>query len=95
MFPDTEDWQLNDASLIWGGVFDISNAWKPPHRSHNKGTSIDISYYSIPNEERNNFMKWLRGGPIYGKNNKIMQSANQVLYKVPGHLTHYHLEIPQ
>jgi hypothetical protein len=34
---------LNDASLIWGGLFDAVNAnWKAPHVEHRRGTAIDI-----------------------------------------------------
>ncbi len=33
---------LNDASLEWGGVFDIHSTWAPPHTGHRKGVVIDI-----------------------------------------------------
>jgi hypothetical protein len=34
---------LNDASLEWGGLFDVgSTAWKPPHQGHRRGVEIDI-----------------------------------------------------
>ncbi|MBI3481281.1 MAG: hypothetical protein HY016_13160 [Nitrosomonadales bacterium] len=34
---------LNDASLVWGGLFDVgSTPWKSPHTAHDRGRSIDI-----------------------------------------------------
>lgn len=34
--------QLNDASLIWGGLFDIKENWTTPHVGHRKGVVIDV-----------------------------------------------------
>jgi hypothetical protein len=33
---------INDASLKWGGLFDINGDWSTPHSWHRKGTSVDI-----------------------------------------------------
>lgn len=33
---------INDMSLREGGIFDIRGNWGAPHRSHRKGTSVDI-----------------------------------------------------
>jgi hypothetical protein len=34
---------LNDASLEWGGLFDVGTTrWKKPHKTHRRGTSLDI-----------------------------------------------------
>ncbi len=37
---------INDMSLQWGGLFDIGppygSYWIPPHKSHRKGTSVDV-----------------------------------------------------
>ena len=34
---------LNDASLVWGGLFDVgSTPWMSPHAKHDRGMSIDI-----------------------------------------------------
>lgn len=33
---------LNDASLIWGGKFDLSGKWSGNHYEHGKGVAIDI-----------------------------------------------------
>ena len=43
----TQGWgtiAFNDASLNWGGVYDINNNWRPPHSTHRKGEDIDISF---------------------------------------------------
>lgn|GEM_PF-2036471 len=32
----------NDMSLVQGGLFDISGAWAPPHRSHRFGVDMDL-----------------------------------------------------
>jgi hypothetical protein len=39
---------LNDASLIWGGRFDINGNWADPHAGHRKGTVIDIRANALP-----------------------------------------------
>lgn len=33
---------LNDASLVWGGLFDKNGDWNTPHNGHQRGTVIDI-----------------------------------------------------
>lgn len=44
---------LNDASLVWGGLFDVgSTPWKPPHAGHRRGVGLDIrAENSGPNKE--------------------------------------------
>lgn len=45
---------LNDASLVWGGLFDVgsSTPWSSPHSLHDKGRSLDIrAANSGPNNE--------------------------------------------
>jgi len=44
---------LNDASLVWGGLFDVgSTPWLSPHSLHDKGRSLDIrAANSGPNNE--------------------------------------------
>ena len=36
------DLWVNDISLQWGGIFDISGAWRIPHRTHREGKDADI-----------------------------------------------------
>lgn len=43
----TEGWgtvALNDASLYWGGRYDISSNWTAPHAGHRGGREIDVSF---------------------------------------------------
>ncbi len=40
---------LNDASLEWGGLFDVgSRQWKTPHAGHRRGVVIDIRASTTP-----------------------------------------------
>jgi hypothetical protein len=34
--------RLNDVSLPFGGLFDISGRWQAPHKSHREGKDVDI-----------------------------------------------------
>lgn len=42
--PSTQKIYINDASLPWGGLFDIrsTRTWKSPHSEHRYGTEVDI-----------------------------------------------------
>lgn len=35
---------VNDASLYWGGRYDISSNWTAPHAGHRDGREIDVSF---------------------------------------------------
>jgi hypothetical protein len=35
---------LNDASLYWGGGYDITSNWNAPHAGHREGREIDVSF---------------------------------------------------
>lgn len=39
---------VNDASLKWGGLFDISGKWVSPHSEHRRGTVIDVRANALP-----------------------------------------------
>ncbi|MBU0622674.1 MAG: hypothetical protein KJ795_12615 [Gammaproteobacteria bacterium] len=39
---------LNDASLKWGGKFDIKGRWRGDHQEHMRGTVIDVRANSSP-----------------------------------------------
>jgi len=41
-YPDGPLLRLNDASLIWGGKFDIAGNWAGEHKEHRRGDVIDI-----------------------------------------------------
>lgn len=52
---------LNDASLFWGGRYDITSNWRAPHAAHRDGREIDISFTRarnpVPADKQNNFYK--------------------------------------
>ncbi|GKS97590.1 hypothetical protein [Acidovorax sp. SUPP2825] len=52
---------LNDASLFWGGRYDITSNWRGPHAGHREGREIDISFTRARNpvsiDKQNNLYK--------------------------------------
>ena len=52
---------LNDASLNWGGLYDLRNNWNTPHSEHRLGEEIDISFVRAGNvvsmAKQNSFYK--------------------------------------
>lgn len=42
LYPKDPVLHLNDASLVWGGKFDINGNWVGDHGAHRRGTVIDI-----------------------------------------------------
>ena len=52
---------LNDASLNWGGLYDLKNNWNKPHSEHRLGEEIDISFVRAGNvvstAKQNSFYK--------------------------------------
>jgi hypothetical protein len=52
---------LNDASLNWGGLYDLKNNWSKPHSEHRVGEEIDISFKRAGNvvstAKQNSFYK--------------------------------------
>ncbi|MBI3543388.1 MAG: hypothetical protein HY075_08975, partial [Deltaproteobacteria bacterium] len=50
--PSDEDLTINDASLKWGGLYDIDNDWESPrHTYHRQGTDVDIRRPPISDED--------------------------------------------
>jgi len=56
-FPTNHFLHVNDASLVWGGLFDICSLagacgsvhpWTSPHSEHRKGTAIDVRANQLP-----------------------------------------------
>jgi hypothetical protein len=56
-FPNSPRLVVNDASLAWGGLYDVENNWWPPHRTHRFGMDIDIRTRDgdLPQENRDVF----------------------------------------
>lgn len=55
--PNSEVLRYNDASLVWGGVFDAGNNWTTPHSNHSKGLAIDISKIYVRKGNREKLIK--------------------------------------
>lgn len=47
-FPFSPVLRVNDASLVWGGVFDIKGSWTAPHIQHRRGLVIDVRANQLP-----------------------------------------------
>lgn len=52
---------FNDASLEWGGIFDIKGDYTGPHHEHRDGTSIDIAATPTTLTNEPLFLEILRG----------------------------------
>lgn len=58
---------VNDASLKWGGLFDISGKWASPHSEHRRGTVIDVRANALPTAiPEGSFKKFKRLATRYG-----------------------------
>ena len=42
LYPKDPVLHVNDASLMWGGVFDLDADWDIPHEEHRRGSVVDI-----------------------------------------------------
>lgn len=42
LYPKDPVIYVNDASLMWGGVFDLDADWDTPHEEHRRGSVVDI-----------------------------------------------------
>ena len=49
--PDDPELVITDASLAWGGLYDFTNSWAPPHKFHRQGTDIDVRRPPISDED--------------------------------------------
>jgi len=74
--------QLNDASLIWGGLFDIKGNWTTPHVGHRKGVVIDVranddtgATGAIPLSSFDNFKKMALS--YYGADAQVHCTSNK------------------
>ena len=84
------DWgtvALNDASLYWGGRYDIKGNWGGPHQGHRDGREIDISF-----TRANNPISTSKQNDFYDKfcKDKAAEAAFSILHhfvKVP----HFHV----
>ena len=86
-----EDWGIvafNDASLVWGGLYDIDNDWMESHQGHRVGEEIDISFTRANNpisiEKRKRVYKTFCDA-------KKASVPFRILYHIGGKGPHYHV----
>ena len=82
---------LNDASLPWGGVYDISTAWQPSHLEHRRGTVVDVrangATGAIPSGDIKLFFKRML-------NEEVRMSGISFLHENPGTTNeHFHIRL--
>lgn len=58
--PEQGKIAVNDMALPFGGVFDIYFNWQPPHKTHYRGTAVDIrgnsEPYAVPDDVQEEFI---------------------------------------
>jgi hypothetical protein len=47
---------ITEASLAWGGLFDVDTEWSNPHRLHRTGRDMDVRYWSLSRPQRMQFV---------------------------------------
>ena len=73
---------INDQSLTWGGLFDISGQWSPPHAEHRDGKKADISATSETLKHEETFVEILK------------KYTSDYLIEGSGASRHYHARFP-
>lgn len=77
---------LNDASLLWGGRFDLSLDWAAPHGEHKRGTVIDIrANGSDGSVAQTNFPRFVELAAFYG--------ADAVIHSAGDPNQHFHVRL--
>lgn len=103
IWPDAPRLTLNDASLVWGGKFDIPATWErnpKVHNEHRLGDNIDVRANSAPGAVPVNIRKavfrWLRNESLAEDNippEFVIESVNP-LWENPGTQNeHFHLRL--
>ncbi len=79
---------INDGSLVWGGLFDISGNWKPSHSGHRTGNEVDLSF----NNPRliSNVQKRTTYTELCKKDNAAF-SVQTLWHQDDGYPPHFHL----
>ena len=78
--PQSKPLEYNDASLPWGGLFDIKGNWQPPHKGHRYGVEIDISKRRIRKGNREKVIRMMcKYTIVYSEGNE------------PNEVPHYHV----
>ena len=70
-YPTDPVLYVNDASLMWGGVFDLDADWDMPHEEHRRGTVVDIRANSnagtIPSANFDTFIRLAKLSKVNAK----------------------------
>lgn len=78
--------QVNDASLMWGGKFDLSGRWTGHHFEHMRGTVVDVRANGLPTAiPAVNFADFIDLAVHYG--------ADPYLESPSPDLQHFHLRL--
>ena len=103
IWPAAPKLTLNDASLVWGGKFDIKGTWEQnpkAHAEHRLGENIDIRANmnpgAVPSKIRAAVFRWLGDASLPEDNispDFVIDSANP-LWENPGVANeHFHLRL--
>ncbi|MCR4303333.1 MAG: Ig-like domain-containing protein, partial [Gallionella sp.] len=77
---------VNDASLVWGGVFDLDADWETPHDEHKRGTVIDIRANSNTGAiAAGNYKEFIRLAKFY--------KADAEIHSPEGTNQHFHVRL--
>ena len=79
--PNSSALLYNDMSLPWGGIFDVNQDWKAPHKGHMFGNNADISKKFVRKGNRTELIKIMCSYAI-------VQSEGDAKGEVP----HFHLK---
>ena len=102
-WPDAPRLTLNDASLQWGGKFDIPGTWQSnprAHAEHRIGDNIDVRANSapgaVPANIREVVFRWLRKTSAPGDNISpefVIESVNPLRESIGEVNEHFHLRL--
>lgn len=78
---------LTDVGLPWGGLFDLSGEWIPPHQTHRYGIDADIRICNLTKTERTILAKIIGGDSFPWPS----ESPNSTECSGAGTLNHWHV----
>jgi hypothetical protein len=103
IWPNAPKLTLNDASLVWGGKFDIPKTWErnpKAHAEHRVGENIDVRANSasgaVPSSIRDMVLRWLRKTSRPEDNissELVIESVNPLHEGIGTTNEHFHLRL--
>ena len=103
LWPDAPRLTLNDASLQWGGKFDIPGTWERnprAHAEHRIGDNIDVRANAapgaVPANIREVVFRWLRDESLPEDNippEFVIESVNALRESIGKTNEHFHLRL--